>query len=205
MDADPLVQFRSAADIGVDATCRAATDAGRGRERPGLLVSNGLLDCGTGGEPQVFLRPGDWLFGGGEGSVRTLLGSCVSLVLWSRRHGAGGLCHSLLPQRRQRGVDELPDGRYLDEAIDWLEAEAHRRGIPWADLRASVFGGAGRRTGGIGASNLAWICAWLERQRIPVDQMDVGGHVMRRLSMDLRTGVVSVAHGGAWNLMEQRQ
>lgn len=167
------------------------------------LDTTGLLDRGADGEMLVFLRPGDWLFGGGDGIVRTLLGSCVSLTLWSHRHGVGGLCHSLLPARRHVRAHEVPDGRYLAEAVAWLEAKAARHGIPWSDLRASVFGGAGGRDAAIGAANVAWVQDWLHRRRVPTDQIDVGGRVLRRLTMDLRTGLVSVAHGGPWTPMEQ--
>lgn len=173
------------------------------RPPPMPLQTNGLVEHGADGTLQAFLRPGDWLFGGGPVTVRTLLGSCVSVVLWSPAHRMGGLCHGLLPRRRVPPGSGL-DGRFLEEATAWLEAQLASQGIGGDALRASVFGGDGAGPASIGAGNVAWARAWLQQRRLPVEQMDVGGRVLRRLTMTLDAGVVNVAHGGPWAALEEQ-
>ena len=45
------------------------------------------------------LLPGQWAFVR-AGALKTLLGSCVSILVWHRERGFGGMCHYLLPERR---------------------------------------------------------------------------------------------------------
>lgn len=42
---------------------------------------------------EVYLRPGDFCFGEGRLRITTLLGSCVSVVLWHPTQAHGGMCH----------------------------------------------------------------------------------------------------------------
>ena len=61
------------------------------------------------------LLAGQLYFGTQAGTVRTLLGSCVALVLWHPQRRIGAMCHYLLPGRQRR--DGSPDARFGDEAI----------------------------------------------------------------------------------------
>ena len=45
---------------------------------------------------EVFLQPGELYFGDRYTRLRTLLGSCVSIVLWHREALLGGMCHYML-------------------------------------------------------------------------------------------------------------
>lgn len=63
-----------------------------------------------------FLNPGEIFFGGSGFRVRTLLGSCVSIVLWHPNRHLGGMCHYLLPtpsdihseKSHKYGIDAVP-------------------------------------------------------------------------------------------------
>jgi chemotaxis protein CheD len=65
---------------------------------------------------EVFLQPGDWFVGDSAYRVRTLLGSCVSVVLWNAYLQVGAMCHFLLATR-PREMEGPLDGRYGDEAL----------------------------------------------------------------------------------------
>lgn len=56
------------------------------------------------------LLAGQLYFGTQAGTVRTLLGSCVALVLWHPQRRIGAMCHYLLPGRQRR--DGSPDARF---------------------------------------------------------------------------------------------
>ena len=90
----------------------------------------------------VFLRPGEWYFGGAESMVRTTLGSCVAISLWHPRHRIGGMCHYMLPGRQRRVADETLSGRYADEAMLLLDTAARNAGTRLSEYRAKLFGGA---------------------------------------------------------------
>lgn len=89
---------------------------------------------------EIFLQPGEHYFGDRYTRIRTVLGSCVSLVFWHPRELIGGMCHYMLPSRgcRARGG---PDGRYADEAVALMLAEIHAAGAHSGDFRVRVFGG----------------------------------------------------------------
>jgi chemotaxis protein CheD len=60
----------------------------------------------------IFLRPGDCYFGGQNTSIRTVLGSCVSMTFWHPQLRVGGMCHYMLPKRNRTYSDLLPIANY---------------------------------------------------------------------------------------------
>jgi chemotaxis protein CheD len=89
----------------------------------------------------VFLQPGDWHVGDRGTRIRTILGSCVSVVLWHPERNVGGMCHFMLPNRPVPSGSEL-DGKYGDEAMTLLLRDLQRTGAHPSDCQAKVFGGA---------------------------------------------------------------
>lgn len=171
------------------ATCRPA------------LETTGIAEPGHLGADGIFLRPGDWAFGSGLVRVSTLLGAGVALVLWSPRRRLGALCHCLQPGRPGGVLQPTRlDGRYGDDAGLWLERRLDDAGCGWSDLQAMLAGGAqgagGGGTSDVGAANIAWAQQWACRHGLPLVQQDVGGRVVRRLSLNLADGQLTVAHGG---------
>lgn len=168
----------------------------------GELLTTGLVETGDfGGARSVFLRPGDWLYGSLPLRAATLLGSCVAVMLWAPRQRVGAMCHCLLPARRSGDGAEpsAPDGRYGDEAAAWIERQFADAGIGFADLEATIAGGAKATdtlAGGIGDANLRWAQRWVAERGIALVQQDVGGRVVRRIGFNLADGSVTVAHGG---------
>jgi GGDEF domain-containing protein/chemotaxis receptor (MCP) glutamine deamidase CheD len=71
--------------------------------------------------------------------VTTVLGSCVSVCLWDRVRGVGGINHFLLPLWNGDG---LPTPRYGNIAIAALIDRMLALGCSRENLRAKLFGGA---------------------------------------------------------------
>lgn len=88
---------------------------------------------------EIFLQPGDFYFGDRDTRIRTLLGSCVSIVCWHPRKRIGGMCHYMLPSRNHRGNGEL-DGKYADEAMEMFLREIRAAKTKPAEYQVKLFG-----------------------------------------------------------------
>jgi chemotaxis protein CheD len=144
----------------------------------------------------VSVPMGQWAVAQAPALIRTLLGSCVGVVLHDRQGKLGGVAHVVLPD--SRGSVEHP-GKYADTAvpgmIDDLERLAGRK--LRTRLAAKLFGGASmfQNTSGpleIGKLNQAAVERILAGLGVPVLSRDLGGDAGRRLTFDTATGIVSV-------------
>jgi chemotaxis protein CheD len=140
------------------------------------------------------LKPGELFVGAAPQRVRTLLGSCVTVTLWHRARRAGAMCHFLLPERGGARVAPL-DGRYADEALDWMAAELRRRAVPLHQCEAKLFGGgrmfAAQGAGpDVGRRNGEAARRLLAAQGLAPASEDLFGSGHRQLLFDLATGAV---------------
>lgn len=153
----------------------------------------------------IFIRPGDWYFGDAAASLRTLLGSCVAITVWHPDFRFAGMCHFLLPSRRRHARDVL-DGRYADEAVLLLAAQARQRGTRLHDCEVKVFGGGlmfgtilGPKEETIGIKNAAAAKRLLLQHGVHPKCSDLGGHGFRAIVFDSRSGDVWVRRGAELN------
>lgn len=148
---------------------------------------------------EIFLQPGELYFGDRYTRIRTLLGSCVSIVMWHREALIGGMCHYMLPTRKQHdGEPHQPDGRYADEAIYLLLNEIKESGTKAREYRISLFGG-GNMFGRpvryeIGQQNIEAGLALLAAHRLPCHATHVGGEGHRNLIFDIWSGHIALRH-----------
>lgn len=89
---------------------------------------------------EVYLPPGGFHFGKGNIRIRTILGSCVSIVMWHEKLQIGGMCHYLLPSRSKNSHKYL-DGRYADDAIDLFMEKIHAANTDPGQYQVKIFGG----------------------------------------------------------------
>jgi chemotaxis protein CheD len=150
---------------------------------------------------------GHWAVASAPAKIRTLLGSCVGVVLYDRMAKLGGLAHIVLPSAR--GAIDHP-GKYADTAIPAMIADFDRRldGRARSRLTAKLVGGASmfpvepnlRENSGlnIGQQNQETIEQILGKLTIPILARDVGGTTGRRLTLDTTSGIVTIkVPGGA--------
>ncbi|WP_010585913.1 chemotaxis protein CheD [Schlesneria paludicola] len=129
----------------------------------------------------------------GTGTLRTLLGSCIGLVLHDRKQCVGGLAHIVLPT--SNGETRLP-GKFADTALPELLRLIQRAGGKPGNLTAKIAGGANMfattKMAGIGDQNLTMVERLLKDARIPVVGRHCGGQQGRRVAYDVQTGSVIV-------------
>jgi chemotaxis protein CheD len=163
----------------------------------------------TPGSPEpcevVSVAIGQWAVAAAPTRIRTLLGSCVGVVLLDRAAGLGGLAHIVLPWAR--GAVDHP-GKYADTAIPAVIADFERRlgTRSRPRLTAKLAGGASMfqvspdpdSALNIGRRNQEAIEQILADLRIPVMARDLGGTSGRRLTLDTASGMVAIkVPGGA--------
>jgi chemotaxis protein CheD len=147
----------------------------------------------------VSVAIGHWAVAAAPTKIRTLLGSCVGVVLYDRIARLGGLAHVVLPSAR--GAVDHP-GKYADTAIPALIADFERRlGTKVRPrLTAKLAGGASmfqvnpdpNSTLNIGRRNQEAIEQILSDWKIPILARDLGGTAGRRLTLDTTSGMIAI-------------
>ena len=155
---------------------------------------------------EVVLGPGDWWVGDAQYRVRTLLGSCVAVVLWHPTRRIGGMCHVVLPARVVRSTGGL-SGRYADEALELLADALGDRGTQPREYRTGLYGGSRMLAGLARASasdpkctdvacrNLDTVRKLLGTWGFRLAEEDSGGTRYRTLRFDVWSGELQVQHG----------
>jgi chemotaxis protein CheD len=154
---------------------------------------------------EVFLSAGDFYFHRPEANpgppvvVRTLLGSCVSIVLWHPERKLGGMCHAVLPTRSQSYGEY--DGNHCPGAMQSFLRELRRSETRAADYRAYLLGGARMSFGqfnmqrvSVGDRNVEVCRALLRQAGFSIRAEHVGASGPRRVEFNLASGTVEVLH-----------
>ncbi len=145
---------------------------------------------------EVYLKPGELVWGQSDLRIRTVLGSCVAICLWHPLRRCGGMAHVMLPERTRPGPSL--DGRYADEALAILLNEMRQGGARPQEYIAKLFGGASVLAGmygrpnvvDVGARNVERSLALLRSHGLSLRASDVGGQIYRRLYFELSSGDV---------------
>jgi len=144
----------------------------------------------------IFLQPGEFFVGDAGYTIRTLLGSCVSITLWHPGKKVGAMSHFLLPSRGAADLKE-PDGRYGEEALWLMLRELERQDIRATQCQAKIFGGGNMfphrtRTSAmhVGKKNGEAARALLHAHHIDIVSESLYGAGHRQILFDVRSGDV---------------
>lgn len=128
-------------------------------------------------------------------SLKTVLGSCVGVIVRDPDRKVSGLAHVMLPARRS---DDEARGKYADSAIPALLAGMASRGCRAGSLQALLIGGAqmfpmgAASIASIGDKNVEAARRVLAERKIPVIFEDTGGTAGRTVLFSNSTGKVTV-------------
>jgi chemotaxis protein CheD len=161
----------------------------------------------------IYLKPGEWHFGGSDTCIRTLLGSCVALVFWHPQRLIGGMCHYLLPTRTKgHKSDNSLDGHYGDEALTLLLQSIRSQGAQPSEFTLRVFGGGNMFPGitrhekdHIGLQNVKAAKRLLQQYNLVCSASHVEGVGHRRLSFTLWDGEVKLEQTPPVLLVSQKR
>ncbi len=144
---------------------------------------------------KIFLNTGVIFVDKEAYDVTTILGSCVSVCIWDKELGIGGINHYLLPLWNGEGL-ESP--RYGNVAIARLIKKLQAFGSSKKNMITKVFGGASVIPNGggglmnIGERNIELAKDILKKEKIRIIGSDVGGELGRKIIFDTRAGTVLV-------------
>ncbi len=120
---------------------------------------------------------------------RTVLGSCIGLVLYDPSTHLGAMAHIVLAEKGNRPG---APGKFADTAIPHMLQLLKSRGTQKRRLIAKLAGGAAMfsSTGPIqvGAANHAAVVKLLGEEGIPIAGEDIGGRKGRRITFEADTG-----------------
>ena len=152
--------------------------------------------------PVYYLKPGEMILSEEPTLVSTLLGSCISVVMFNRRHHIGAICHSLLPVNREPTHDckeTCVDGfRYVECSIRRMVGFFLNRNISRGDIEVKMFGGSDMfsanpkagRNATVGNQNIEMALKTIEEERLRLVISDVGGQRGRKIFFYTHTGEV---------------
>lgn len=145
--------------------------------------------------PIVYLKPGELYFAEEPTLVTTILGSCVSIVMYNSRLCTGGICHALLPTGSCASDEGL---RYVECSVHRMLETLHERGIQRHEIEVKLFGGSDilkisrteSRIKTIGRQNIDRALAIIREEGLNLVSSDLGGSMGRKLFFYTHTGEV---------------
>lgn len=133
----------------------------------------------------IELLPGDVALGLAGDQLRTLLGSCVSVILTDPRRTVGVMCH--IVHVGPPSASNANNTAFGQVAMDAMFQRLLGIGVTPRLCEAYVFGGGNmfpevfaRRH--VGQSNIDWVLDYLDAQHIPVRGHCLGGSGYRKVS-----------------------
>ena len=133
----------------------------------------------------VELLPGDVALGTEGDELKTLLGSCVSVILTDPRRTIGAMCH--IVHVGKPNAANIHNTAYGVPAMADMFARLQKSGINPAMCQAYVYGGGNMfpdlfEGTHVGANNARWVLDFLQSRRIEVLDYSLGGNGYRKLS-----------------------
>jgi len=131
------------------------------------------------------LMPGDLAVGLAGDQLKTLLGSCVSVLLTDPRRTVGAMCH--IVHVGKPNTANTRNTAYGTPAMGELFARVQALGINPTLCQAYVFGGGNMfpevfNKHHVGAANARWVMDFLHARHMQVLDSSLGGNGYRKVS-----------------------
>lgn len=131
---------------------------------------------------QIYLLPGEIAIVDQPVEIKTILGSCVGIVMYDEFSCRSGMIHYLLPRTYS---NEDASGRYADYAIKTLFESLLSLGA--SRIQAKIYGGASvldsvKIGDGVGKENIEIGFHTLKHLNIPIVEQNTGGFKTRKIT-----------------------
>jgi chemotaxis protein CheD len=153
------------------------------------IINVGIADIKVGKTPEI---------------LRTTLGSCIGIVLYSPDRQIGAISHIMLAKDPTGRDFEKNPMKYGESALPLLLKMMQDQDCPVGTYNARIFGGASMFKGinssflqNIGEQNILIVREFLQKNKIPILVEDVAGHDGRTISLYLDDGRVLLKKAGS--------
>ncbi len=151
--------------------------------------------------PVVYLKPGEMFFSDTPAVVVTVLGSCLSVTMFCRKRGLGGICHGLMPTckgRKDCNGDCLDGFKYVNCSIQRMVKIFDHYKVRRSDIEVKCFGGSDMFSrqinrpdvASIGRQNILSAEEILRSEGLKTINQDLGGLQGRKIVFYTHTGEV---------------
>ena len=147
-----------------------------------------------------YLKPAEIYFVDKPLLIKTILGSCITVTMFSQRVGMAAACHALMPTCSQDSPCYDPTclqrHKYVDCIIPFMLKKFHTMGIGTSEIEVKLFGGADMFEGNgkgkvrVGRMNVEMARQVLANHGLRLKNFDVGGTSGRKIVFDTKTGEV---------------
>jgi chemotaxis protein CheD len=124
--------------------------------------------------------------------ISTVLGSSISVCLYDRKTGRGGMNHFLFPRREK---SQRPTAMYGNVAVAALVRMMINNGATIKTMEAQIFGGAflpRTMSWDIGRTNLETARTILKNKKIKIVSEDTGGELGRKIVFNTASFEIAV-------------
>jgi len=146
---------------------------------------------------QVYLKPAELYVGEQPTKVTTVLGSCLSVTLFSKRLRMGAICHAALPHcRKKKRCHELCEDafKYVDCSLHYMIGSMRGHGVLDNEIEIKLFGGAdtlsSKKENTIGSMNVKMALEIIRQEHLRIMAADVGDSFGRKIIFLTNTGEV---------------
>lgn len=138
-----------------------------------------------------FLQPGELIISRKAIIVKTILGSCLSLIMYLPETGLSAICHAVYPTSKSN-IGAHKKFHFADLAINFMLDHLSQKHQTLSHFQIKLFGGASRpnQLKSVGSQNIEMAHKILERNNLCISCSDTGGNYGRDLYFDGRTGNV---------------
>ncbi len=132
-----------------------------------------------------------------EGTIVThALGSCVAVVVHSKKHHVAGMIHMALPKSNEHALS-MKKGYYVDEGLPlFLKQLFSHMPLKGQEVDVTVIGGADAKNPRdpfkIGYHNLKMTEKVLSNWGIKFIKLETGGHESRTVILEVATGDIRI-------------
>ncbi len=152
------------------------------------------------GLPTIYLKPCEIWISKSPSVVSTVLGSCISVTMFSPQFKVGAICHGFLPTKSstcENDEVDVEEYKYVDQAIVKMAKRLKHMGVRAGELEVKLFGGAhmfssrsGSRKIDVGIQNIQTAILTIKSSGLKLHSTHVGGVAGRKLYFNTETGEV---------------
>lgn len=149
-------------------------------------------------QKQIYsISPGEYYCSKENILISTVLGSCISILMYDAENVIGGMNHFMLASTSKEFTISCEQaGRFGEYSMELLLNEMLKKGASRKNIKAKIFGGANvfntaeTSSVQVGCDNIFFAFNYLETEKIPIINSDTGGTEARKIFFDPLTNKV---------------